>query len=46
MLEREIGEAARSLAAGELDKLATRERYLQLKYQGLEAEDGGDAPTS
>lgn len=46
MLEREIGEAARSLAAGELDKLATRERYLQLKYQGLEAEDEGDAPTS
>ncbi|SKC02872.1 hypothetical protein SAMN06295937_10554 [Sphingopyxis flava] len=40
MLEREIGEAARNLAAGELDKLATRERYLQLKYDGLEAEDG------
>ena len=40
MLEREIGEAARNLAAGELDKLATRERYLQLKYEGLEAEDG------
>jgi hypothetical protein len=39
MLEREIGEAARNLAAGELDKLATRERYLQLKYQGLEGED-------
>ncbi len=39
MLEREIGEAARSLAAGELDKLATRERYLQLKYQGIEGED-------
>ncbi len=39
MLEREIGEAACSLAAGELDKLATRERYLQLKYEGLDAED-------
>ncbi|WP_227340194.1 hypothetical protein [Sphingopyxis sp. P8] len=39
MLEREIGEAARSLAAGDLDKLATRERYLQLKYQGLEGEE-------
>ena len=39
MLEREIGDAARSLAAGELDKLATRERYLQLKYQGIEGED-------
>jgi hypothetical protein len=39
MLEREIGDAARSLAAGEIDKLATRERYLQLNYQGLEADD-------
>ena len=39
MLESEIGNAARSLAAGELDKLATRERYLQLKYQGIEGED-------
>lgn len=39
MIEREIGEAARNLAAGELDKLATRERYLQLKYQGLDGED-------
>lgn len=34
LLEREIGDAARSLAAGELDKLATRQRYLELKYQG------------
>lgn len=42
-LESEIGHAARSLAAGELDKLATRERYLQLKYQGL---DSDDAPGS
>lgn len=39
MLESEIGSAARSLAAGELDKLATRERYLQLKYQGVDGED-------
>lgn len=39
MLEREIGDAARNLATGELDKLATRERYLQLKYQGIDAED-------
>ncbi len=38
-LESEIGHAARSLAAGELDKLATRERYLQLKYQGLDGAD-------
>jgi hypothetical protein len=43
MLEAEIGSAARSLAAGELDKLATRERYLQLKYQGI---DGEDSPTA
>ena len=40
-LEAEIGTAARNLAAGELDKLATRERYLQLKYQGIEGEDLG-----
>ncbi|XVJ61192.1 MAG: hypothetical protein HEQ22_00150 [Sphingopyxis sp.] len=39
MLETEIAGAARSLAAGELDKLATRERYLQLKYQGIDGED-------
>ena len=39
MLEREIGDAARNLAAGEMDKLATRERYLQLKYQGIDADD-------
>jgi hypothetical protein len=45
MLESEIGNAARSLAAGELDKLATRERYLQLKYQGIEGDDvPGAAP--
>lgn len=45
MLEREIGDAARSLAAGELDKLATRERYLQLKYEGLESgEDSSGTP--
>ena len=25
--------------SGELDTLATRERYLQLKYQGIEGED-------
>ncbi|WP_232003289.1 hypothetical protein [Sphingopyxis sp. FD7] len=45
MLESEIGNAARSLAAGELDKLATRERYLQLKYQGIDDEQapGGQA---
>ena len=44
-LESEIGQAARSLAAGELDKLATRERYLQLKYQGFEDQEtpGGGA---
>lgn len=39
MLEREIGEAARDLAAGAIDRLATRERYLQLKYEGVESDD-------
>ena len=39
MLEREIGDAARDLAAGEIDRLATRERYHQLKYEGLESAD-------
>lgn len=34
LIEREIGSAARSLAAGKLDELATRQRYLELKYQG------------
>ena len=34
LIEREIGGAARSLAAGKLDELATRQRYLELKYQG------------
>ncbi|PKP99813.1 MAG: hypothetical protein CVT74_06620 [Alphaproteobacteria bacterium HGW-Alphaproteobacteria-13] len=43
MLEREIGEAARDLATGEIDRLATRERYLQLKYDGLESEDQAKA---
>lgn len=36
LIEREIGGAARSLAAGKLDELATRQRYLELKYQGAE----------
>lgn len=45
MLESEIGNAARSLAAGELDKLATRERYLQLKYQGIDGEQAPGAQT-
>lgn len=43
MLEREIGDAARNLAAGEIDKLATRERYLQLKYQGIDSDDDAGA---
>lgn len=34
LIEREIGGAARSLAAGKLDELATRQRYLELKYEG------------
>ena len=39
LIEREIGSAARSLAAGKLDELATRQRYLELKYQGA-GDDG------
>ncbi len=39
LIEREIGSAARTLAAGKLDELATRGRYLELKYQGA-----GDDP--
>ena len=39
LIEREIGSAARSLATGKLDELATRQRYLELKYQGA-----GDEP--
>lgn len=38
LIEREIGGAARSLAAGKLDELATRQRYLELKYQGADDE--------
>jgi hypothetical protein len=41
LIEREIGGAARSLAAGKLDELATRQRYLELKYQGA-----GDDPAA
>jgi hypothetical protein len=39
LIEREIGGAARNLAAGKLDELATRGRYLEIKYQGA-ADDG------
>lgn len=34
VIEREIGEMTQELAQGDLDKLATRERYLQIRYQG------------
>ena len=34
----EIDTMTRKLANGELDKLAVRERYLELKYQGVEGE--------
>src|SRR3546814_17666385 len=46
MLEREIGDAARNLASGAIDKLAVRERYLQLTYEGLESADGRGNPRS
>lgn len=38
VIEREIGEMTEHLAQGDLDRLATRERYLQIRYQD---EDGG-----
>jgi hypothetical protein len=41
LIEREIGGAARSLATGKLDELATRQRYLELKYQGAADETPG-----
>jgi hypothetical protein len=34
LIEREVGDIARGLAAGHLDQLATRQRYLEIKYQG------------
>lgn len=34
VIEREIGDTARQLASGSLDELATRGRYLEIKYQG------------
>lgn len=33
VIEREIGEMTEHLAQGDLDRLATRERYLQIRYQ-------------
>lgn len=39
VIEREVGDMARGLAAGHLDQLATRQRYLEIKYQG----DGASA---
>ena len=36
VIEGEIGEMSASLAQGNLDSLATRERYLQIRYR----EDG------
>ena len=36
IIESEIGDAARGLAEGKLDELATRSRFLELKYQGEE----------
>lgn len=34
LIEREIGEMTRQLAEGDLDSLATRGRYLEIKYRG------------
>ena len=42
LIEREIGEMTQRLAAGDLDQLQTRGRYLELKYRDERA--GGSAP--
>jgi len=34
LIEEEIGEMSNSLAQGDLDRLSTRERYLQIRYRG------------
>ena len=34
VLERELAQTGRALATGNMDQLATRSRYLELKYQG------------
>ncbi|MBS0285017.1 MAG: hypothetical protein JSS15_11420 [Proteobacteria bacterium] len=39
LIEREIGQMSEELAQGDLDSLATRGRYLEIKYRG----DGGAA---
>lgn len=36
VIDREIGELSRQLAQGDLDTLATRQRYLEIKYAGDE----------
>lgn len=36
LIDRQIGAVSESLAQGDLDSLATRERFLQIKYQGDE----------
>lgn len=36
VIDEEIDEITRNIAAGDLDKLATQEKFLQLKYRGID----------
>src|SRR3546814_20826749 len=40
VIDREIAQMTRQLAEGDLDLLATRGRYLQIKYQGDDTIEG------
>jgi hypothetical protein len=38
LIEKQLGQASANIASGDLDRLATHQRYLELKYQGDEGE--------
>jgi hypothetical protein len=40
VIEREIAQMTEQLASGDVDLLATRGRYLQIKYQGDDTIEG------
>lgn len=40
LIDEEIGEMTRNIAAGDLNKLATQGKFLELKYRGAEGIDG------
>lgn len=42
LVDSELKRMAEQLAGGELDKLATQRRYLELKYRGTDGLDAGD----